>query len=116
MQGIGIYGNGFLQIKHNEELIKENIRRVLTTIPGEQAGNLRFGSRVREYLFNFKSILIEDLEQVIVSSIISWEQRVNILNVTIDVDKKNQEKINIVLDLQIKETLDVFNLSIPIIF
>lgn len=116
MQGIGIYGEDFLRIKKDEELVKENIKRILTTVPGEQAGNLRFGSRVREYLFNFKSILLEDLEQVIVSSIITWEQRVNILDVSIEVDERTQEKINVVLDLQLKENLDEFNLSIPIVF
>ena len=116
MKGIGIYGEDFLQIKKDEELIKENIRRILTTVPGEQAGNLKFGSRVREYLFNFKNLLLEDLEQVIVSSIIIWEQRVNILDIIIEVDNNTQEKINIVLDLQLKENLDVFNLSIPIVF
>ena len=57
MQGIGIYGEDLLQIKKDEELIKENIKRILITAPGERAGNLQFGSRVREYLFNFKNIL-----------------------------------------------------------
>ncbi len=116
MQGIGIYEEDFLRIKKDSELVKENIKRILTTIPGEQAGNLKFGSRVREYLFNFKNILIEDLEQVIVSSIMTWEQRVNILDVEIEIDKKTNEKINIILSLQIKESLDEFNLNIPIIF
>jgi len=116
MQGIGIYEEDFIRIKKDEELIKENIKRILTTVPGEQAGNLRFGSRVREYLFNFKNILLEDLEQVIISSIVTWEQRVNILNVEINIDGEYQEKINIILSLQLKENLNKFNLSIPIIF
>jgi len=116
MQGIGIYGEDFLGIKEDEELIKENIKRILTTVPGEQVGNLQFGSRVREYLFNFKSLLMEDLEQVIVSSITKWEQRVNILDILITVDESTQEKIYVVIDLQLKENLDEFNLNIPIVF
>ena len=116
MKGIGIYGDEFLQLKEDTDLVSENIRRILTTVPGEQAGNLNFGSRVREYLFNFKNVLLEDLEQVIISSIMAWEQRVNILNITIEADNKTTEKINIVLDLQLKENLDEFNLSIPIVF
>jgi len=116
MKGIGIYGDEFLQLKQDKELVSENIRRILTTVPGEQVGNLNFGSRVREYLFNFRNVLIEDLEQVIISSIISWESRVNILDITIEVDDMTTEKINIVLNLQLKENLDEFNLSIPIVF
>jgi len=116
MKGIGIYGEDFIQLKENEELIKENIRRVLTTVPGEQVGNLKFGSRIREYLFNFSSVLIEDLEQVIISSISVWEPRVNVLNIDILIDDKVQEKINVDLILQLKDSLDTFNLNLPIKF
>ena len=116
MKGVGLYGSDFLQIKENKDLVSENIRRILITVPGEQAGNLMFGSRVREYLFNFKNVLLEDLEQVIVSSIIAWEKRVDVLGIIIEVDSFNQEKINVVLNLQLKDNLDDFNLSIPITF
>jgi len=116
MTGIGIYGESFLQIKQDEELISENIKRILTTLPGEQVGNLKFGSRVREYLFNFESVLLEDIEQVIISSILTWEPRVNILDIVIGSDPAIPEKITISLVLQLIENLDEFNLSIPIVF
>jgi phage baseplate assembly protein W len=116
MKGIGIYNEDFVQLKEDRELIKENIRRVLTTVPGEQVGNLNFGSRIREYLFNFSNVLLEDLEQVIVSAISMWEPRVNILNVSVLIDDKKEEKINIDLVLQLKDSLDEFNLNLPINF
>jgi phage baseplate assembly protein W len=116
MKGVGLYGSDFIQQRQDESLVSENIIRILTTVPGEQVGNLGFGSRVREYLFNFRNVLLEDLEQVIISSIMAWEKRVNILDITIETDKINQEKINVVLNLQLKDNLDEFNLSIPIVF
>ena len=116
MKGIGIYGDDFLQLKEDQELIKENMRRILTTVPGERVGNLNFGSRVREYLFNFSNILLEYLEQVIISSIVTWEPRVNILNVNVEVDDNIQNKIVVDLIVQLKENLNDFNLSIPIVF
>ena len=116
MKGVGIYDNDFLQLKEDQELIKENIRRILTTVPGEQVGNLQFGSRIREYLFNFSNLLIEDLEQVIISSILTYEKRVNILNINIELDESDDKKILVELVLQLKENLDEFNMNIPIIF
>ena len=116
MIGVGLYNTDFISLKQDEELIKENIIRILMTLPGEVAGNPTFGSRVREYLFNFESVLMEDMEQVIISSILKWEKRVNILGVTITKDDTQQEKILITLDLQLKENLDEFNLELPIVF
>ncbi len=116
MIGVGLYSSDFIKLKEDGELIKENITRILTTVPGERAGNIAFGSRVREYLFNFSSVLIEDIEQVILSSILKWEKRVNILGVDISIDKNIPEKMNIILDIQLKENLDEFNLNIPIVF
>jgi phage baseplate assembly protein W len=116
MKGIGIYDGDFVQLKQDKELITENVKRVLTTMPGERVGNLTFGSRVREYLFNFSDILLEDMEQVIISAISTWEPRVDIIDVSVIVDEKNKEKMNIDLKLKLKENLDEFNLSIPIVF
>ena len=116
MKGIGIYDGDFIQLKEDQNLVRENIKRVLTTIPGERVGNLLFGSRVREYLFNFSHVLLEDLEQVIISAITQWEPRVDIMNIDVVVDEKNQEQVNVDMVLQLKENLDEFNLSIPIVF
>jgi len=116
MKGIGIYGTDFLKIKEDQELVKENIRRILTTLPGEMVGNIKFGSRVREYIFNFSSVLVEDLEQVITSSILAWEKRVNILDIEIVLDEIYKERLKVIIDLQLKENLDEFNLSLEIVF
>jgi phage baseplate assembly protein W len=116
MKGIGIYDEDFVHLKEDQKLISENIKRILTTVPGEQVGNLKFGSRIREYLFNFANILLEDLEQVIISSLLFYEPRVNILNIDVTLDETKENKIIIDLVLQLKENLDEFNLGIPIIF
>lgn len=116
MNGIGIYDEEFVQLKQDRDLVRENIKRVLLTLPGERVGNPTFGSRVREYLFNFSNILLEDLEQVIISAISIWEPRVNILNIDIVVDDSEQEKINVDLTLQLKENLDEFDLDLYIAF
>lgn len=116
MIGIGIYNEDFVSLKEDEILIRENVRRILTTLPGERVGNPLFGSRIREYLFNFANVLLEDLEQVIISAITQWEPRVNIVKITVQLVEETTEKIVVDITLQLKENLDEFNLSIPIVF
>ena len=116
MKGVGIYDEEFVQLKEDIELIKENIKRILLTLPGERVGNPGFGSRVREYLFDFADILLEDLEQVIITAITSWEPRVNIMDINISLDEEINNKINVEIFLQLKDKLDEFNLGLQIIF
>lgn len=116
MKGIGLYDSEFPVIKTDKELIIENVKRVITTLPGENIGNLEFGCRLREYLFNFENVLLEDLEQVIISAINRWEPRVVIFSVDVKVDPEMREKIHVLLDMALRETFERFNETIPITF
>jgi len=116
INGIGLYDNEFPVIKSDRELIIENIKRVITTMPGENVGNIEFGCRLREYLFNFENVLLEDLEQVVVSAITRWEPRVVIFSVDITLDPEMKEKIHVLIDMALRETFERFNLQIPISF
>lgn len=116
LQGIGLYGEEFPVIKSDKELIMENVRRVLTTLPGENVGNLEFGCRLREYLFNFENVLLEDIEQVIASAIARWEPRVVVFTIDVRVDDEMREKIHVLIDMALRETFERFNFQIPISF
>jgi len=116
MKGFGIYGEDFIQLKSDIDLIKENIKRLLITVPKERVGNLYYGSRVREFLFNFEYILREDLEMTIVSAINAFEPRVKVLNIDIKRDEELVNKIYITLNLQLNENLEQFEYVLPIIF
>lgn len=116
INGIGLYDNDFPVIKSDRDLIIENIKRILTTLPGEDVGNLEFGCRLREYLFNFENVLLEDIEQVIISAINRWEPRVVIFSVDVTLDPEMKEKIHVLVDMALRETFERFNLTIPINF
>lgn len=114
--GIGLHGTDFPIIKSDKELIIENVKRVLLTLPGEQVGNLNFGCRLREYLFEFEKVLMEDVEQVIISAISTWEPRVVILGIELKMDPEVRELFHVTLSLTLRDTLEKFNLSLPIAF
>lgn len=117
ISGIGLYDtDGFPVIKTDKELIMENVKRILTTLPGEDVGDPNFGCRLREYLFNFENVLLEDLEQVIMSALTKWEPRIVIYSVDIKVDTEMREKIYVVVDMALRETYERFNSQITIGF
>lgn len=116
INGIGIYDSEFPVIKSNQELIMENVKRVITTLPGEDVGNLEFGCRLREYLFNFENVLLEDIEQVIITAINKWEPRVIIFSTDVTLDPEMKEKIHVSIDMALRETFERFNMQIPINF
>lgn len=103
-KGIGIYNDDFFSIKRGSELIKESIKRILMTSPGEYYGNPNFHSPLVSFLFNSRNILIEDIELAIESSIRKWEPRVLVKSV--DIKKIENETIEIDINVVIKETME----------
>lgn len=116
MQGIGLYDNDFPSIKKDKDLIMENVKRILLTLPGEDVGDLSFGCRLREYIFEFENVLLEDIEQVIISALNKWEPRIVIFNVDVKQDPEMREKMYVTIDMALKETFEKFNLQLPIEF
>lgn len=113
MKGPGFYGQDFFTIKTDEELIRENLIRVLLTSPGERPMS-KFGCRLKDYLFDQSTVLKQDVETEIVKAINKWEPRVNVISATAEITADNKAKINI--SCQIKETLDNFDLNTVIRF
>lgn len=102
--GIVFWGdkNGFVYSKSEKELIKENIKRILTTRKGERVNNPAFGSRLKEFLF-MPQIYVDDLLLEIRSSIEKWEPRVKVKSCTISSNVLlQQDVVDIKLELLIK--------------
>jgi len=113
MKGLGFYGQDFLTIKTNQELIRENLIRVLLTSPGERPMS-QFGCRLKDFLLEQSTVLRQDVESEIRKSITKWEPRVSVTGVTAEITEENTAKINITC--QIKETFEDFNLNTVIRF
>jgi phage baseplate assembly protein W len=106
MKGIGYFGEESPIIKHDLDLLEESITRILLTVPGERVGNVNFGSRLQNYLFDLSAVFIEEARADIYSSISKWEPRVNIDNITIEIIDSETAKIRI--ECIVKETLEEF--------
>jgi len=106
-KGVSYYDEDFFLIKSDEELIKENITRILLTAVGERVVNVNFGSRLKEFLFNPGLILQEDVNSEIRSSINKWEPRVTVNSA--EAEMIDTDKAHIKIELVSKETLEPFS-------
>lgn len=106
MKGIALYNSDFITIKSDIDLIKENITRILLTLPYERVMSI-FGCRLREFLFEPNTVLQEELENEINKSISRWEPRVKIQQLQINAINTNSAEI--ILKLLYIETLEKFD-------
>lgn len=106
MKGIVLYNESFFTMKEDEILLKENISRILLTLPGERINNPFFGSKLRTFLFDLDVIMREEVESEIVNSITTWEPRVSID--AISTDAPDSKTFLIKLECTNNDTLEAF--------
>ena len=68
----------------NENAIARSIRNIVFTLPGEKFFNENYGSRVSKLLFeNLDSITASEIEDEIRQSIVNYEPRVSIVQLSV---------------------------------
>jgi phage baseplate assembly protein W len=82
MPGI-VLEDGFFQTSATEGTLQESIARILLTSPGERVGNPTFGCRLKDFLFDLETYLMEDIQLEIIRALSKWEPRVVVQNITI---------------------------------
>lgn len=90
--------------KSEDELILENVKRILLTNRGERVMELEFGSDVRKYLF-MPEMRINDVLLEVKNSIERCEPRVKVLEATLKYSKDEEYTIGVVLQKQNGKTL-----------
>jgi len=76
--------NRDLIVLKNENAIARSIRNIVFTLPGEKFFNENFGSRVSKLLFeNLDSITASEIEDEIRQSIVNYEPRVSIVQLSV---------------------------------
>jgi phage baseplate assembly protein W len=96
--GIVFYDkNGGVFSRSETQLIGENIKRILTTRPGERVGEPDFGSHVMDFIF-MPQLSVKDLIAEIIYSINKQEPRVTVNSCTLS-SAGQDDIINISLDL-----------------
>ena len=75
--------NDLIALK-NENAIARSIKNIVFTLPGEKPFNEDFGSRVSKLLFeNMDPLTALDIKDEITQSIVNFEPRVSLMNVSV---------------------------------
>ena len=85
----------------NTSAIARSLKNVVFTQPGEKFFNPDFGSRISESLFeNVDDVSALAIEDEIRSSIINFEPRVNLLNVSVNPNVDDNE-MNVIIQYEV---------------
>ena len=87
----------------NTSAIARSLKNIVFTQPGEKFFNPDFGSRITESLFeNVDDVSALAIEDEIRSSIINFEPRVNLLDVSVNPNPDDNE-MNVVIQYEVTE-------------
>ena len=85
----------------NTSAIARSLKNIVFTQPGEKFFNQDFGSRISESLFeNVDDVSALAIEDEIRSSIINFEPRVNLLNVSVNPNVDDNE-MNVIIQYEV---------------
>ena len=101
-QGLGfpphVGGDGRLSWSSGEANVRESIRLILLTEPGERLMREEFGCGLRQYLFEPKTVTTRQLiRDNVIRAIGRWEPRVAVEEVTVEADPNNQRLVAIAI-------------------
>ena len=86
---------------NNTSAIARSLKNIVFTQPGEKFFNPDFGSRISESLFeNVDDVSALAIEDEIRSSIINFEPRVNLLNVSVNPNVDDNE-MNVIIQYEV---------------
>jgi phage baseplate assembly protein W len=103
-----------VEMVSNEDDVLESIQILISTSLGERIMHPIFGCNLQDYLFdeiNYK--MRTGIKSMITDSILEYETRVNLNDVTVDQDQDNLGLLHVGIDYTIKSTNSRKNLVFP---
>jgi phage baseplate assembly protein W len=99
--------------KKDRDLINESIYRILNTRIGERCGELDFGSRLAELVFEPNDNTLNDLaRRFIMEALQKWEPRIRVIDTIIEQDPDNYTLKATVYYVTIIEKIEVSSTSV----
>lgn len=118
-QGLGfpprVGGDGRLYWSAGEQNVRESIRIILLTEPGERLMRETFGCGLRRYLFEPNTVATRQLiKERITAAIGRWEPRVALQNVAVDGSSDDPRLVAIAIEYRLIATQSVERLNLSL--
>jgi hypothetical protein len=97
-----------------ESDVEQSVRLILSTRPGERAMRPTFGCRIHEYVFapnNSNTHLA--IREAVREALIQWEQRIENIEVDVQADARQIDRLNVNVRYTIRTVNSIYNLVYP---
>lgn len=109
--------DGRLAWSAGEQNVRESIRLILLTTPGERLMRERFGCGIREFLFEPNTVTTRELlRRRITQAIGRWEPRVRVQEVTVSADPGDPRTANVTIIFRLVANQAVERLDLTLQF
>jgi len=91
-------GDGRLATSADEDSVRESLRLILLTEPGERVMREHFGCGIRRFLFEPNTVTTRALiQERVAQAVTRWEPRVRVDEVAVDADPDDATVVHVVL-------------------
>lgn len=106
--------SGHVATAEYEEDIRQSIRIILETAPGERVMRPNFGCGVHDLVFEaIDSTALQRIRSEVESALRRYEARIDVLDVTADEDATAEGKLLVELEYRVRRTNQIGNLVFP---
>jgi uncharacterized protein len=100
-----------------EEDIRQSIRIILETAPGERVMRPNFGCGIHEMVFTaVDSTAIQMIRSIVEEALVRCEARIDVLGITVDEQATTEGKLLVEIEYRVRKTNQTGNLVFPFYF
>jgi len=109
-----VEGDGTLSLAAYEEDVRQAIRIILGTEPGERVMRPTFGAGLRAFVFEpINTSTLSRLESRVRDALITWEPRIDVRSVTVTPDAAQAGRLLVEIEYLVRATNALQNLVYP---
>ena len=112
-------GSGGLAVKmvSEDEDIKESLRILIATTPGERVMNPAYGCRLKSMMFDvIDEGTITEIKDIVERAVLFFEPRISLISIDVDTENVYEGMLNLQLNYQIRGTNSRSNVVYPFYF
>lgn len=111
---LAVDANGALATVAYEEDIRQSIRIILATNPGERVMRPEFGAGLRDFVFEPADTgTMHRIRQRVQEALIDWEARIDVLEVAVTLDTATKSTVFIRITYRVRASNSLANLVYP---
>ena len=106
--------SGVISMAVYEEDVRQAIRIILTTSPGERVMRPDFGAGLKDFVFEpINTTTMALIEQRVEKALLTWEPRIDLQSVTVKSDAQEHGKLLVGIEYRVRSTNTFYNLVYP---